>query len=87
MVLKLKSMFIYKSNEGEDTSTMCIKKGILVQLLEEYPKIKNYWEAQGIERRMEFKRLALTAKEILKKEYRNDPQIEDDEDFDEIPVK
>ena len=88
IVLRLKSMFIYKSNDGEDTSTMCIRKGILLQLLEEYPKIKDYWEAQGIERRIEFRRLSMIAKYVLNKEHANDINVEeDDEMFDSIPVK
>jgi DNA repair ATPase RecN len=86
IVLKLKSMFIYKSNEGEDTSTMCINNKVLLQLLEEYPKIKNYWEEKGIERRREFTRRAKIAEFILQREYENDSISEDDDNFEEIPV-
>lgn len=88
IVLKLKSMFIYKSNDGEDTSTMCINKAILSQLLDEYPKIKAYWTEKGKERRREFARLSRIASTILKREHANDIQLDnDDEDFDEIPIK
>jgi hypothetical protein len=88
IVFNLKSMFIYKSNEREDTSTMCINKNVLSHLLEEYPKIKSYWEETGMERRREFTRLAKVADVILTREYKNDQNIdEDDENFDEIPVK
>ena len=89
IVLKLKSMLIYKSNDGEVTSTMCIKSATLMQLLDEYPKIKDYWETQAKERRVEFRRLSEMAKHILKKERKDIhiPLGEDDDDYDEIPVK
>jgi hypothetical protein len=88
IVSKLKSMFIYKSNDGEDTKMMCISKGVLLQLLDEYPKIKSYWQARAIERRREFTRLAKIAKHILRREYKHDFELDnDDEDFDEIPVR
>jgi hypothetical protein len=88
IVLKLKSMFIYKSNDGIDTTWMCISKGVLLNLLEEYPKIKYYWQERAIERRREFTRLSKTAKQILRREYKSDFQVEnDEEDFDEIPIR
>lgn len=88
IVSKLKSMFIYKSNDGEDTKMMCISKGVLLQLLDEYPKIRAYWQARAVERRREFNRLAKIAKHILRREYKNDFKLDnDDEDFDEIPVR
>lgn len=89
IILKLKSMFIYKSNEGEDTSTMCIKQGVLEKLLtEEYPTIKQKWEEEAAQRRREFQRLKLIAKEILRREFeRYDHSPEDDDEAEEIPVK
>ena len=88
IVLNLKSMYIYKSSEGDDTSTMCIKRNVLQQLLEEYPKIKEYWIEKWTERRKEFRRLSLLSQKILTREYKKEGGAgEDDEDFDEIPIK
>ena len=123
IVLKLKSMYIYKSkDEGEvseddndenkdgkddnkdkvsisknnsrtskediDTSTMCIKRHVLQQLLDEYPKIKEYWEEKCIERRREFRRLSLIAKKILTREYKQEGGVNnDDENYNDIPIQ
>lgn len=67
---------------------MCIKKHVLQQLLDEYPKIKEYWEEKGRERRREFRRLAKISETILTREYKSEFHPEnEEEDFDEIPVK
>jgi hypothetical protein len=88
IVLNYKSMFIYKSNDGEDTKMMCIGKKVLLDLLEEYPKIKDYWTDRAVVRRREFTRLSKIASEILKREYDGEIHTDnDEEDFDEIPVR
>lgn len=88
IVLKLKSMYIYKSDDDSDTSTMCIKRQVLQQLLDEYPKIKEYWEEKSHERRKEFRRLSLIAKKLLTAEYKSEGGADnDDNNLDEIPIQ
>ena len=43
IMLNVKSMFVFMSNEGEDTTTMCISRKKLTTLLEQNPRVFEHW--------------------------------------------
>jgi signal-transduction protein with cAMP-binding, CBS, and nucleotidyltransferase domain len=65
ILLNLNSTFVYMSNEGEDTTMMCLATKKFLELLKEYPNVKEHWVKQATARRREFRRLTLKSKEAL----------------------
>ena len=43
IILNIRSMFVFMSNAGDDTTTMCISREKLIQLLQQYPNVHEHW--------------------------------------------
>ena len=64
--MKLKSQFIFSSDEDGDTIAMCISRDVLNKLLlKYYPNVGKHWKRIAKVRRREFTRLIFIAKKIL----------------------
>jgi len=70
-------MFVFISNEKDDTTTMCISREKLVQLLKQYPNVHEHWVTMAKLRRREFRRLALKAQQVLDLKVEDKPELLD----------
>lgn len=82
ILLNLRSMFVYMSNDRSETTTMCLGREKFKELLEQYPNVHEHWLKMAKIRRREFRRLAFQAKEALS--LKVEPNPEDSDDMPEL---